>query len=410
MSETAEKNHPLWYYKVKNYNQASLTSDALTKLGTQMGYTALLVYAYSVGVKIIDMGIVAIALVLPSLLFTAGIGRILQGQTSKWFQRSLYLRGLAFVSMPFVCKDLVSISIYSAVIGFLQQAGNTSKLSMDAALVSDDVRTQFNSKKAFLSGLATIIGPSLAGFLVALNPKMIALPFAGLIHFIAPLFLKGFFITTKTQNQDHETKHSWKVVFGWLSRHPELALMCGIYATVLAILEMEAPLVFPFIRQTYQQGFDIAGSLLGVCGLGSLLGATLIHYRKKILSSIALALIVSLDGAVLFVGTLGVPLLFLFCMFSMLGIISSVTLITVETELQNKTPKHYLSYLFGFMSFVGGTGGACLTLLSTKFADQYGALSVLKSCSVFEICLGFSGAVLLFLYQRCSLEQQQSTS
>jgi MFS family permease len=387
-----------------NINNKSLVSEALAKLSAQAGFTALLFFAFQRGVKVGEVGFIAVAMLLPSLLWTWHA----QAFTRRFSPRTTYLfaltvRSLVLIAFPFIAVNVILASMCSAAIGLLTQAINTSKLVFDGGRISLHERAKFNASRSLLGSMAVVAGPSLAGLVTPYSSGLLALVLAGSIGLAGALFLcnDGTISNGLTYPQPLEIKaespaNTWK----WLQRYPELLVLLSVYVTIIAVLEMEFPIVFPFVREIYHRGADVSGTLLGICGIGSLLGGAFMHWYQKPMRSAGLTILLAFDGVSLFLATFAPPLSLCYFLFFLMGIVSSVSMITVETEVQNTASSEHQAFLFALMAFVGGAGGAVLTLISTQMADLVGSGKVLRSCATFEIALSLLGTLVIVLMNR----------
>lgn len=386
----------------------SLISDGFARLSMRIGFTAMLVYVFQCGFSTFDLGIVSVASVVPSIFLALFSGRL----TLKFGNRKIYLASLLTCSV-FLCLvplsrgHFMTLAFFAGIIGLMQQMSMASKLAYDASIVSPDARTKFNSKRAFLSGMTTIAGPSLAGFIGGYWGGQSALVLAGLFAIIATLFLVKGYPESNHKNvpasEDHkngmwvQTKDLARWLLGGGDR--EMLVQLVTYIVIMGIMQMEAPLIFPFVKEVYRMGVNVSGTLLGICGVGSLFGATVMHIYSKPIRSTWLMLLLAFDGLVLLLISYGFSLGFTYFLFIFLGIISSVALVTVETQVQNEAPAKFHTFIFSIMSFVGGVGGASLTLLSTSVADVYGSALVLRGCAYLEVLVSVVATlgVLVFM-------------
>jgi|GEM_PF-3240885 len=75
------------------YKSRSLLSDFLLKLGSQAGFTVLIVYIFTKTSRFMDIGYISVAMLLPSLFFTAFFAKILHHFSALFTYRiSLLLR------------------------------------------------------------------------------------------------------------------------------------------------------------------------------------------------------------------------------------------------------------------------------------------------------------------------------
>lgn len=385
----------------------SLISDGFARLSMRIGFTAMLVYVFQCGFSTFDLGIISVASVVPSIFLALFSERL----TLKFGSRKIYLASLLMCS---VCLGLIPLShgrfvvlaLFAGVVGLMQQMSMASKLAYDAIIVASEVRTKFNSKRAFLSGITTIAGPSVAGFIGGYWGGQSALVLAGFFAIIATLFLIKGYPEAKVENASEYEGHKnglWgqtQDLSRWLvgGGDRDMLIQLMAYIVIMGIMQMEAPLIFPFVKEVYNLGVNVSGTLLGICGVGSLLGATVMHVYAKPIRSVWLTLLLAFDGLVLLLISYGFSLGFTYFLFIFLGIISSVALVTVETQVQSEAPPKFHTFIFSIMSFVGGVGGASLTLVSTSVADVYGSALVLRGCAYLEVIVSAIATLGIFAF------------
>ncbi|MBI2027913.1 MAG: hypothetical protein HYS98_08970 [Deltaproteobacteria bacterium] len=100
---------------------------------------------------------------------------------------------------------------------------------------------------------------------------------------------------------------------------------------------------------------------------------------------------------ILYVFSYGLPLTYGYLIFSLLGIIGTLTLVSVESEIQERVKSSYRPMLFSVLQFAGGVGGASMTLISTGLADVWGVAYVLSASALFELSIGLLAFALLHL-------------
>lgn len=385
----------------------SLLADALSKVSFQAGYTSILIYSFSRSTKVSELGIISIAMMIPSLFFVFFSKNIIfKLLPLRSFKISMILRSFIFLLIPLLPNNLLLISLMSGLAGLFQQVAQSSKLIFDTSIVPREDRTKFNATRAFWGSIAVMTGPALAGGISGiLNPES-SIFVTSILSILSIIFLfniiddRKFYEIESEDNNKKQEVVSNVVVLKELSRRQDLIIPVIVYVIVLAILEMEAPLVFPFVKEVYGKGGDVAGTLLGVCGVGGLVSSMMIYKVNKAISSWVLTLLLAFDGIILALTTNNVSLEFLYLLYGLLGIIASATLITVETKIQNEAPKKYQPFLFSSLAFASGAGGACLTLVSTFCADLWGAAIVLRYCAYFEMIIGVSATLFLIMKKK----------
>jgi len=392
----------------------SLLTEILMRTSSQMGYTALLVIAYNQSHNTLEIGIVSVGIVLPSLLFvkfSAYINTLNRAWSSfAWSSTARFLAlGLAIIAS----RNWFTLMVIAALIGFTQQVIQTAKMTLDTWIVPGNQRVTFSSSKATVASLATMIGPPLAGAIAGLFGPKAALALVALLGIFSIFSMLPVRFHSKLSTEallaknDEESGAGRLTLTQALSKFPDVVLSFATYVLVVIILEMEVPLLFPFVHEIYARGAEFAGYLLGVCGIGTFAGALFMKRWGRPFTPTAITLVLILDGAALMIATRGVPLPILFALFSVLGVISAVTLVSTETQIQNVVPAEVAAPLFSLMFFAGGAGGAAMTLISTAIAQKLGASRVLFACGGLEIAIGLAvfsamGALTSYLQKRAS--------
>jgi hypothetical protein len=174
-----------------------------------------------------------------------------------------------------------------------------------------------------------------------------------------------------------------------------VAAVVGVYCAVVAILEIQAPLVFPFVHEIYSAGSSLGGILLGLCGLGGFAGAYAAERRPHLFSPSSIPLLVFLDG-LLFLCFTQLSDIFVACLlFTTLGAMGSITLILVESVVQTEVAASNRPFVFSLMQFSGGAGGASLGVLAAFLAERFTTKLVLSGAALLEIGVGIVCLVIL---------------
>lgn len=378
----------------------SLTADFLLKFSNQFIFTTLMVYVYQKSNRAIDLGIISTSMIAPSLIFVFFSNRIMvQFSSLSTLKFSLMLRSFLLFWGALFAQATLHFALIAALVGLLQQVIGTAKLSYDGHLIPSGKRLKFNAHRAFLGSLAIIMGPSLGGFVSGYFGGPFALGIMGLITLACIVIPKNIQFNDELKQKNNMKTETNRIgilnTLNHLKTMPNILVIILLYIVVTVILEMEAPLIFPFVKETYNAGGDIAGALLGACGIGGLLGAVYMQRFSSSISAKAISLLIVFDGFILFIFACGLPLLYGFLIFSLLGIIGTLTLVSVESEIQEKVESKYRPILFSAIQFAGGVGGASITLISTGLADVFGAFPILAGAAILEVLIGCSSFTLL---------------
>jgi hypothetical protein len=382
----------------------ALIADGFARLSLHASFTALMVLTFEGASGATDLGIVCAAMLLPSVGLTILSGRLLtRFSPLNTFRATVLARAALLAVTPLAADSLPLLALCAGAVGLLQQVLFSAKMTFDASVVSADERVRYNGKRALLNSLAVLGGPSAAGLLAGVGgggAAVLLAAAAGLFSFL-PLSRSASGALAAGQDRAPAADQEPGPLLPWLRRSGQLGVLVVAYAVLLAILAMEAPLVFPFVKEQYNGGPDVSGTLLGVCGLGSLVGALVMHRRNQPVAACALTVLLATDGVLLYLIAAAPAVWLLYLLFGLLGVLSTVTGVTVETQVQNRAPPRYHPTIFSAIALAGGAGGATLALAAAAFADVAGTARALRYCAGLEIGVGLAAtAVALLLRPR----------
>ncbi|MBI2027914.1 MAG: MFS transporter [Deltaproteobacteria bacterium] len=221
----------------------SLVADFLIKFTNQFIFTALMVCVYQKSNRAIDIGIISVAMLLPSLVFVYFSNIIIHHFSSFSILRfGLITRGFILLVGALAAKDTYHFAIVAAIAGLLQQIIGTSKLSYDSHLIPSGKRVKFNSKRAFLGSLAIIIGPTLGGAMTGILGGLFALGLMGIISLII-FFIpqKNHFESEAIEKIESKVGHGYGGILNtlkYLRSTPDILIIVVLYIIVTAILEI----------------------------------------------------------------------------------------------------------------------------------------------------------------------------
>jgi predicted MFS family arabinose efflux permease len=353
-------------------------------------FTLFIAAIYKITGKTSDIGFISVATVGPSFLVVLFAGsytaRLSSLGTTRMFT---WVRALLFVVTGLVSPGSTGILVAAALQSLIHQASAGAKMSLDAELVPEALRRTYNARKAMLASIATVSGPPLGGVAIT------ALGLSPALLFMAGLSALAAFLLSFVRAADHgrqaqepgaganplaSLRHLW--------RSPRTATIVAVFCLVSVILEIQAPLMFPFVREVYGRDSDFTGLLLGLCGIGGIAGAYLAQRFPRALSEKAVPWLVAADGSIFLCFTQLRDADVASLLFVFLGTMGAITLVVVEGAVQRDIEARHRPFVFSMMQFAGGAGGASLGIVTAFLAESHGARPVLTVAAAAEIGFG----------------------
>lgn len=377
----------------------SLLVEFITKFSNYCVHTVIMLIVLSHSKYTIELGYVNTAMIFPALVFTFFSNRIFF-RLGHWrlIHYALISRAVLLVIVGLLSTSILSMFVLSACSSVLQQCISTAKLTYDTVLITNTMRAKFNSYRALIGSLSMILGPSIGGVLTSFLGGNIVLIAIGMLTLVTAFILPKpeSSIVIRKNNVSKDGKVHFMSSIKFLNNHKIMLILVVIYVLVATILAMETPLIFPFTQQVYGGEGEIAGTLLGACGVGALFSALILKYRPQIVKPWVIMPLVIIDGICLLLFAYSLPLIAAYVVFGLLGIMGTLIFINVETMIQNDVPRSFQPAIFSMLQFSGHVGGAGLTMLSTALSDAFGVALVLKSAAILEIFFGFSCIIFFF--------------
>jgi predicted MFS family arabinose efflux permease len=383
-----------------------LAADFLLRIVGISCYTLFIAAIYNMTGDASDIGFIGAATVLPALgvalLSTKYVARFSALNTVGYLMAA---RALIFAAAAVIPMGTVLILVTAALHSLVNQAAISAKMSLDAEILDDENRRKYNSRKTMLANIAIIAGPPLGGVLVEGVGFTTSLLVMGALSAGVAALLK----TLRQPNaaarpREKDVSTSPFASLRYLRSIPLVASIVGLYCLVAVILEVEAPLMFPFVREIYLQGSGFTGLLLGLAGIGGVSGAFLAQKFPATFREAAIPYLIVLDGIIFILFALIRQILLACGLFTLLGVMGAVTLVVVEGTVQQNVVKLHRPFVFSVMQFASGAGGASLGIVTAFLAHAFGAKPVLAACAATEIVAG--AACLLSI--RLRLDERSS--
>lgn len=384
-----------------------LAADFAMRMAGIACYTLFIAAIYNTTGKASDIGYISAVTVLPALLVALSAAKYTQRFSAAGSVRYLLLaRAVIFAGAAALPVSTAAILVVAGLHSLLNQAAVSAKMSLDAELLDDENRRKYNSSKTILVNVAVIAGPPFGGVVVQSLGYRVALLIMAAITVLVPLVLLAVQQSDVELKTDHIPLSTTPAAsLRYLRTVPYVAAIIGLYCLVAVILEVEAPLMFPFVDEIYHRGSGFTGLLLGLAGIGGICGALLTRRLPNLFAEASIPWLIMLDGLAFLVFTQLRAQLPAAAVFTLLGVMGAVTLVVVEGTVQQHVVKTHRPFVFSGMQFASGAGGASLGIATAFLAQAFGAKPVLAVCAIAELLAGSSCVATGFYFR--SRERRQ---
>lgn len=385
--------------------------DFFLKIFSTIYYTAVVGSVYVMTGKATDVGLVSFAMLIPALFIGVFSGTLYKNNLL--FNNLLFsciVKSFVFIFVSFYSHSFVAIFIAMFMVGLIEQFLRVSKTTLDALLVAKSERMIFNSKKTLLNNMALVSGPALGGLMAAYFSFSTVLLLLSVLSLLPILFLYGLnptqYNVTLVPEQEPKTINfikSFRLIFV----QKDVLTLLVAYSSVVVILEMQTPLIFPFVHEQFLGGAKMAGIFFSIAGFGGILGS-LLFMKVKVKNEVkAIVFFFILDAFLFLAFTYSKYIVLSMVIFAFLGIVGAVTTILVETRVQNELSENLRPFAFSVMHFSGGAFGGCAAVLAGMFADVIGAVKVLQYSAYIEFFLAL--ALLIFVWNSLQSKTSKQT-
>ncbi|MDQ2956939.1 MAG: MFS transporter [Actinomycetota bacterium] len=368
-----------------------LAADFVLRMVGIACYTLFIAAIYDATGKASDIGFISAATVIPALIVALSAAKYIQKLSAWGTLRYLMLgRAVIFAVAALVPTSTVLILVVAALHSLINQAAVSAKMSLDAEILVEENRRTYNSGKTMFGNVAVIAGPPLGGIAVETLGFRSSLVVMAVLSLLVAAILSAVHRPVVEHDPTVSAESTSPVAsIRYLRGLPYVAAVIAVYCLVAVILEVEAPLMFPFVSEIYHRDSGYAGVLLGLAGIGGIAGAFLAQRFPALFTEASIPVLIVLDGLIFLAFTqLGNSIL-ADALFTLLGVMGAVTLIVVEGAVQKHVSKTHRPFVFSAMQFAAGAGGASLGIVTAFLAQAYGAKPVLAVCAIVELAAGF---------------------
>jgi MFS family permease len=222
---------------------------------------------------------------------------------------------------------------------------------------------------------ARLIGPSIAGIVIALFGEGICFLLNGVSYIAVIISLLAMSITRI--NQSHQEKHiiqdmkaGFKYSWGFIPIRTILFMLA-----MLSLVGMPYTVLMPvFAREILKGGPHTLGFLVGAIGVGALIGALYLASRKTVVGlSRIIAIMAITFGVGLIIFSFSTNVIFSLSMLLVTGTSMMVAMASCNTILQTVTEDHMRGRVMSYytMAFMGTTPFG--SLMAGSLASKFGA-------------------------------------
>jgi MFS family permease len=386
----------------------SILVDGFLRILGLASFTLFIAAVYGLSGKTFDIGLISLATFLPSLFVMLYSGKFFSKfDSGKILMSMSILRLLTYLLAAFFYDKIHLLYFAASLHSLIHQISMVAKMDLDSNLVNDKTRVDYLSIKTLIANVVIVVGPPIGGGLVAwlgtsnafICLSIISTLLIGWSYVLNKLFKVYIKSIIKKSSVIIEPSNNLGFVktLKVLKKNPKALVTIFTYCLVAIILEIQAPLIFPFVKEVYNKGPDFASYLLGLAGLGGILGALLPKFTPKIINSNSMPYLMIFDGLMFGIFTLVKTPMFAFILFTFLGILGSLTLIIVEAIVQTEVESESRPQVYSIMQFAGGAGGASVGVLAAYLAELFGTQKILTGAAGIEIFCGLMSAILFFI-------------
>jgi MFS family permease len=276
--------------------------------------------------------------------------------------------------------NLALLVALQAVHGAASAFFDPASTGLVADVVPSDELQPANAQLSISRGLATFIGPALAGYLVAWYSAGVALWVDSATFVVSAVFLLGVSAPERVRDErepQQHVLHDLRIGFRELWVRPWLVTIMSASGISLMAIFGTLFVLGPSVADAELGGSDSWGLVVGVFGLGSVLGgivALRVPARRQVRAIFSVALI-TVPGILLLAVPAPIPVLA--AAFLGAGIAMSYAGTVYEVVLQQWIPSAILARIASYDWLVTTVLSSVGLVLAGWFADEFGEQSTL---------------------------------
>jgi len=372
---------------------------AISAFGDEFTKIALLAKAYQLEGQLSALAWAAMSQALPAFVLSPLAGVL----ADRGHKRSLLLVSdfarcvvllliAAAQSLPQVIALAVVTACFTAIFGPVQAA-------LQPDLLEEDEIGNANAIRMGTKSLLAIVGPAAVGSFLFYFEVPLAFVVDAATYALSGILLLGL----PRRIRGHGTAAGRRLTtdlgagLRFVLRQPELRLLLLVQSTLVLVMGMQGPLFFGFVADQLAGGGETFALLLAALGVGSLLGAYLLH-RFPAFSQLGVLLLVGIlfiDAAALMGFTFGRTVIVCAVFMAFMGLISAGLQIMIQTYLQTVPPADYRGRTIGI--FAGSYGPLSVLSLALVFplASLWESVAILRGAAVAELVVALMTLIAL---------------
>jgi MFS family permease len=376
----------------KNY-RLFFGGQSLSLIGTWMQQVAMSWLVYRMTDSAFLLGLIGFTGQIPTVIFGSFAGVY----ADRLNRRNLLIATQAFAMMQALLLAFLTLTglvavwhliVLSIILGIVNAFDVPARQSFVIDLV-ENRRDLGNAiaLNSFMFNSARLVGPSIAGLLIAYVGEGICFLVNGISFFAIILALLAMKTNQRVREQSsgailHELREGFRYVFGFAPIKYIIALV-----GMVSLLSMPYIVLMPvFARDILHGGSHTLGFLMGATGIGALIGALYLASRKSV---IGLGRIITISTCIFGCGLIAfsfsryLPLSLLMMLMTGFGMIVSaascntIVQTIVDEDKRGRVMSFYAIAFIGMAPFGSLIGGS--------IADNIGAPLTLAGCGVLSI-------------------------
>lgn len=370
-------------------------ADAVSVLGDQIGWVALLWFAMVTSDHAATMGLLALTFGLPGVLLGPFVGNVLDRIShKKVLVTANLLLGFVFVTIPVLHQmhalPMIVLLALVLVAGCLTPFTNVGWMVLVPSLVAEDELGPANSIVETIWNSASMLGPLVSGVLIGSFGATIAVLVDGISFWVAALFV---FMLKKTETHEKPATQqsffaeTWTGVKILLELKPVLWITLGAVCFHFAYgqLEVSLPLL---THHELSRNAMVLGSFWTAYFVGSLIGAALSGLMPRNRGGTTMALM-AIGWGLSFLPLLWLQTLWITYMsLAIAGILFGGYPPLARTAVQRVVPKEFMGRILGIRGSVIALGMPLGAYLSGVFGHWFPASIVIGVTGVVVVTVG----------------------
>jgi predicted MFS family arabinose efflux permease len=358
-----------------------LAAYGLSLLGTNMSFLAIIALLYSRTGRALDVGVYTIVNIVAGVLSGPVAGAV----ADRLPRRRLMIVANLINGVLIGLLIFANQSLYVYAVGFLMTFVNrffvASRMSMLPDLVQPAELVTANAHMTFASLLARIIGPAVAGLLVAALGPLPVFALDALSYILGAVLIALAPVREPRRQAAAAGGVAKEMMQGisFLFVHRVLRYMVILGIVDRVFLSMLTPLLIGFVFARLAGGTKEYGLILSAASVGGVLGSYLAKrfeaWRVNRLNLAAWG--IALSGAVMlcFLLSRSVPLAA--ALYAGYHVVLFASIINIHASVQELTPDNMRGKVFGSIGSVFGPSHLLSMLVGAALADRFGVYPVL---------------------------------